>query len=92
MEMKELLDRAEFTIDYQKQEIDKLRAEVQRLTDLLQGSGLDAHTCLRNIYTNSASSEINRLKAAASAISFEKPAVPYGVSQRNSGYATSMIE
>jgi hypothetical protein len=73
MEMKELLDRCEYTIDYQKREIDRLRSEVQRLTDLLEGKGLDAHTCLRNIYTNPESSESNKLKAAASAISFEKP-------------------
>jgi hypothetical protein len=72
MEMKELLDRCEFTIDYQKQEIDRLRAEVQRLTDLLEGNGLDAHTCLRLIYTSSESSESNRLKAAGLAIPFEK--------------------
>jgi hypothetical protein len=71
MEMKELLDRCEYTIDYQKQEIDKLRSEVQRLLDWIMGDA-DAHAALQAVYNNPKASEANRVKAASAAINFEK--------------------
>jgi hypothetical protein len=68
MDLKQLLDRAEYTIDYQRQEIDKLREQVDRLT-----VEADAHTTLRSIYTDPNASEGNRIKAAAASLPHEKP-------------------
>jgi hypothetical protein len=72
MDAQQLIDRCEYTIEYQKQEIDRLRAEVQRLTHLLEGK-TNAHLTLQNIYSTPNSSEGNRLKAAAASLPFERP-------------------
>src|SRR6516162_7338780 len=66
------LTRYEYVIDAQMTEIDKLRAENQRLLDWIMGDA-DAHTCLQAVYNNPASSEANRVKAAAASLPFEKP-------------------
>jgi len=50
------------------QEIDRLRAENERLRD-----GADAHSTLQSIYRNPASPEGNRIKAAAASLPVEKP-------------------
>jgi hypothetical protein len=71
MEVKELLDRCEYTIECQKQEIDRLRAEVQRLLDWINGD-LDAHTVLASIYSDPDAPQSNRVKAAAASLPFEK--------------------
>src|SRR6516165_5728754 len=71
--LKEYADRLEFICRAQKAEIAKLRGEVERLTDLLQGSGPDAHTCLRNFYNDPQVSESVRLRAAIGALNVEKP-------------------
>ena len=69
-----MTDKAEQNVDQvelirlQMEEITRLRAEVERLT-----SEADAHTTLRSIYTNPASPEGNRIKAAAAALPIEKP-------------------
>ena len=68
----ELIDRCEFTIEYQKQEIDRLRAEVQRLIDWIMGDA-DAHTILQSVYLDPAASQGNRIKAAAASLPFERP-------------------
>jgi hypothetical protein len=68
----ELLDRCEFTIEYQKQEIDRLRAENQRLIDWIMGSA-DAHTTLQSIYLDPSATQTNRIKAASAALPVEKP-------------------
>ena len=68
MDMQQLLDRAECTIEYQKQEIDRLRSEVARLT-----AGADAHTTLQSIYRDPDASQSLRAKAAAAALPVERP-------------------
>ena len=65
---KQKLARYEYVLDAQMQEIDRLRAENERLM-----SQADAHTTLRSIYSNPASPEGNRIKAAAAALPVEKP-------------------
>jgi hypothetical protein len=62
------LARYEYVLDAQMKEIDKLRAENQRLT-----AEADAHTMLKSIYLNPNASEASRIKAAAAAVQFEKP-------------------
>jgi hypothetical protein len=42
------------------------------LLDWIMGDA-DAHTCLQAVYNNPASSEANRVKAAAASLPFEKP-------------------
>ena len=61
------IDQVEI-IRMQMEEIAKLRAENQRLV-----AEADAHAVLKSIYSDPDASQTNRLKAAASAISFEKP-------------------
>jgi hypothetical protein len=68
MESKELLGRAEFTINYQKAEIDKLRAENERLR-----AEANAHDVLKEIYRNADLPETTRIKAASAALPVEKP-------------------
>ena len=68
----ELLDRCEYTIEYQKQEIDRLRAEIDRLVSWINGDA-DAHTTLQAIYLDPNASQVNRIKAAAASLPFEKP-------------------
>jgi hypothetical protein len=62
----------EYIIELQIAEIAKLRAENQRLIDWIMGDA-DAHTVLQSVYNNPASSEGNRIKAAAASLPFEKP-------------------
>ena len=61
----------------------KLRVENKRLLDWITGES-DALTCLQAIYQNSASSEHTRIKAASSAIAFERPKLSVAVSVRGS--------
>ena len=68
----EKLKRYEYVLDAQADEIDKLRAEVQRLLDWINGD-LDAHTTLQAIYTDPSASQANKIKAAAAALPFERP-------------------
>jgi hypothetical protein len=62
------LKRYEYVLDAQADEIDKLRAEVKRLTE-----GADAHTVLQSLYRNRELPEGNRIKAASAALPVEKP-------------------
>ena len=55
------LTRYEYVIDAQMTEIDKLRAEVQRLVDWINGD-LDAHTTLQAIYTDPSASQANKIQ------------------------------
>jgi hypothetical protein len=75
------LDRFECVIRLQMTEIDKLRAENKRLLDWIMGDA-DALTCLQAVYQNSASSEGNRIKAAAASLPFERPKLSVSVSVR----------
>jgi hypothetical protein len=62
----------EYIIELQIAEIDKLRAEVQRLVDWIMGDA-DAHTTLQSIYLDPNASQGNRIKAASAALPVEKP-------------------
>jgi hypothetical protein len=64
----EKLARYETVLDLQMKELDRLRAENERLRD-----GADAHSTLQSIYRNPASPEGNRIKAAAASLPVEKP-------------------
>jgi len=66
------IERLEFACRAQMDKINELRAENKRLVDWIMGDA-DAHTCLQAVYNNPASSEGNRIKAAAAAMPFEKP-------------------
>lgn len=68
------LARAEYVVKLQMAEIDRLRAEVDRLLGWINGDG-DALTALQSIYLNPDESSANRVKAASAAIGFERPKV-----------------
>jgi hypothetical protein len=53
-------------------ERDRLRAEVAGLVAFIQGDA-DALGCLQAIYSNPRTSEANRIRAASSALAFERP-------------------
>jgi hypothetical protein len=61
----------EYIIELQIAEIEKLRAENQRLIDWIMGDA-DAHTTLQSIYLDPNAPQGNRIKAANAAIPFEK--------------------
>ena len=79
MQPQELLDRCEYTIKYQMQEIDRLRAELERQDDELNrllewiNGDSDALTVLQRTYLDRNTSTTDRIKAAASAIAYERP-------------------
>ena len=75
------LNRFECVIRLQMTEIDKLRTENKRLVDWIMGD-LDSLTVLQSVYSNPASTEVNRIKAAASALPFERPKLSVQVSVR----------
>jgi hypothetical protein len=60
--------RYETVLDAYMSELDKLRAENERLR-----TGADAHTTLQAIYRDPEASQGNRIKAASGALPFEKP-------------------
>ena len=69
---RQYIERLEYACREQMAEIDKLRAENQRLLDWIMGDA-DAHTCLQAVYTDPNASQGNRIKAAAASLPFEKP-------------------
>jgi hypothetical protein len=75
------LSRFECVIRLQMTEIDTLRSEVKRLVDWIMGDA-DALTILQSVYNNPASSEGNRIKAAAASLPFERPKLSVQVSVR----------
>ena len=70
--VKAKLDKYEYIIQEQMAEIDRLRAENQRLIDWIMGDA-DAHTILQSVYLDPAASQGNRIKAAAASLPFERP-------------------
>jgi hypothetical protein len=79
MQPQELLDRCEYTIKYQMQEIDRLRAllerqdeEFKRLLEWVNGDA-DALTTLQRTYMDPRISTPDRIKAAGAAIAYERP-------------------
>jgi hypothetical protein len=79
MQPQELLDRCEYTIKYQMQEIDRLRAELERRDDELKlllewiNGDADALTTLQRTYMDPKISTSDRIKAAGAAIAYERP-------------------
>jgi hypothetical protein len=78
MQPQELLDRCEYTIKYQMQEIDRLRAELERRDDELKlllewiNGDADALTTLQRTYMDPKTSTPDRIKAAGAAIAYER--------------------
>jgi hypothetical protein len=79
MQTQELLDRCEYTIKYQMNEIDRLRAELDRRDDELNrllewiNGDADALVCLQRTYMDPKISTTDRIKAAGAAIAYERP-------------------
>src|SRR5262249_42220768 len=59
-------------------ELIRLRDEVKQLVDWINGDR-DALTCLQSVYNDPKASEANRVKAAASALPFERPKLTFNV-------------
>jgi hypothetical protein len=72
------LARAEYVVRLQMTEIDRLRAEVDRLLGWINGDA-DALTTLQSVYLDPKESVGHRVKAAASALPFERPKVSVSV-------------
>src|SRR6516225_8726835 len=78
METQELLDRYQFTVRYQQTEIARLRGELERqneeLTQLLAwvNGDSDALVTLQRIYMDPRTSTTDRIKAATSAVAYER--------------------
>ena len=66
--------RLEYVVREQMQVIDQLQAENQALIDWIMGDA-DALTTLQCTYLNPDESSANRIRAAASAIGYERPKV-----------------
>jgi hypothetical protein len=71
---KQTIARAEYIVREQIAEIDRLRAENNRLVAWINGDA-DALTALQAIYNDTNTSEGNRIRAAASALPFERPKI-----------------
>jgi hypothetical protein len=63
--------RLQYAMREQSAEIDRLRNEVDSLVGWIMGDR-DALTCLQAVYNDATASEGNRIKAAASALPFER--------------------
>ena len=78
MQVQEALDRCEYTIKYQRDEIDRLRAELERrneeLTQLLAwiDGDSDALVTLQRMYMDPRMPNGDRIKAAGAAIAYER--------------------
>jgi len=78
MQTQELLDRCEYTIKYQMQEIDRLRALLERRDEELKillewiNTDSDALTVLQRTYLDPKISTGDRIKAAGAAIGYER--------------------
>jgi hypothetical protein len=64
--------RLQYALHEQNMEIDRLRDEVDRLLGWINGD-VDALTTLQGVYLDPKESAGNRIKAAASAIGYERP-------------------
>ena len=64
--------RLEYVVREQMKEIDRQRAEIDRLLGWINGD-TDELTTLLSVYLDPNASEGNRIKAASSAIGFERP-------------------
>jgi hypothetical protein len=90
MEMQEALDRCEYAIRHQQEEIARLRAELGRqdeeLTQLLAwiNGDSDALTVLQRTYMDPRTSTSDRIKACGAAIGYERYKLTLAVSARSS--------
>ena len=90
MEMQEALDRCEYAIRHQQDEIARLRAELERrdeeLTQLLAwiNGDSDALTVLQRTYMDPRISTSDRIKACGAAIGYERYKLTLAVSARSS--------
>jgi len=90
MEMQEALDRCEYAIRHQQDEIARLRAELERrdeeLTQLLAwiNGDSDALTVLQRTYIDPRTSTSDRIKACGAAIGYERYKLTLAVSARSS--------
>jgi hypothetical protein len=90
MEMQEALDRCEYAIRHQQDEIARLRAELERkdeeLTQLLAwiNGDSDALTILQRTYMDPRTSTSDRIKACGAAIGYERYKLTLAVSARGS--------
>ena len=73
-------DRLEFVCQQQAAEIDRLRAEVARLT-----TDADAHAVLKSIYSDPGAPQGYRIKAASAALPHERPKIGVSVSLTSTG-------
>jgi hypothetical protein len=64
--------RLEYTVREQMALMEQMQAEIDRLVDWIMGDK-DALACLQAVYNDTTASESNRIKAASSAIGFERP-------------------
>jgi hypothetical protein len=88
MQTEELLDRYEYTTKYQKNEIDRLRAELERkdeaqLLAWINGDS-DALTVLQRTYMDPRISTSDRIKACGAAIGYERYKLTLAVSAKSS--------
>ena len=65
--------RLEYVIKRQMDKISELREENKRLLEWIMGDSGDALAILQSVYLNPGESSANRVKAASSAIGFERP-------------------
>src|SRR5215467_7735912 len=90
MQIQEALDRCEFAIRHQQEEIARLRAELDRqdeeLTQLLAwiNNDADALTVLQRTYMDPRISTSDRIKACGAAIGYERYKLTLAVSARSS--------
>jgi chromosome segregation ATPase len=98
MEMQEALDRCEFAIRHQQDEIARLRAELERrdkeLTQLLDwiNGDSDSLTTLQRIYMDPRTSTSDRIRACGAAIGYERYKLTLAVSARSSDVLGDMLD
>ena len=90
MQMQEALDRCEFAIRHQQDEIARLRAVVERQHEELKqllawiDGDSDALTILQRTYMDPRTSTSDRIKACGAAIGYERYKLTLAVSARGS--------
>jgi hypothetical protein len=72
------IQKCEYVIRKQMDVIKQQRAEIDRLVSWINGDR-DALTCLQAVYNDPATSDGNRIKAAAAAVAYERPKVTVSV-------------
>ena len=73
-QQKQTIARAKYVVKAQMEEIEKLRAEIDLLLSWIRGDR-DALVALQEVYNDPEQSPANRVKAASSALPYERPRV-----------------